>query len=63
MSVKQVFGLMTSLEQVQKTLSQLTAFVVCRAIWDSDATLNETGFDRLGTACEDACTVAHNRLW
>ncbi len=37
--------------------------VVCRAIWDSDATLNETGFDRLDTACGDARAVAHNRLW
>ena len=37
--------------------------VVCRAIWDSDATLNETGFDRLGTTSGDACAVAHNRLW
>ena len=37
--------------------------VVCLAIWDSDATLNETGFDLLDTASGDACTVAHNRLW
>ena len=44
-------------------MSALFLRVVCRAIWDSDGTLNETGSDHLDTACGDACTVAHNRLW
>jgi hypothetical protein len=37
--------------------------VVCRAIWDSDATINETRFDRAETRCRDPCAVSHNRLW
>jgi hypothetical protein len=37
--------------------------IVCRAIWDSDATINETRFDRAETRCRDPCAVSHNRLW